>query len=90
MDMFGLNEHQAKFMRLITDGCLTEITGSITSEVVEGIADPNQFSATEDNVNKFWSRRKKEFEKIFNKFKEMTTKKFVRFESVIVDNADII
>lgn len=48
-------------MRLIQSGCLTDIKGNITSEVVEGIADPNEFSATEENVNKFWSRRKKEF-----------------------------
>lgn len=46
-------------MRLIQDGCFAEIKGSITSKVVEGIADLNQFTATEENVLKFWQRRKR-------------------------------
>jgi uncharacterized protein YaiL (DUF2058 family) len=61
MQLFGLNEHEAKFMRMIEDGCLSEVKGNLTSKVVQGVSLENEFTATEENVLKFWLRRKKEF-----------------------------
>ena len=39
---------------------------------------------------KFWSRRKKDFNEIFDKFKKVTTKKYAKLESNLVDETEQI
>ena len=61
MELFGYNEYEAKFMRMIEDGLAREINGSLTNDIINNLPVQNEFLATEESVEKFWNRKKKDF-----------------------------
>ena len=69
-------------MRMIEDGIASEINGGLSHDVLVNLPIQSQFLATEESVIKFWNRRKKEFDEIFNNLKKI---KYLKLESVITD-----
>ena len=45
---------------------------------------------TEDDVEKFWKKRKIAFNDLFNKFQDLTNKSVSKFESQLTDDFDLI
>ncbi len=70
---------------MLEDGLAAEVKGKLAYDVVTNLPIQCEFLATEESIQKFWSRKKKDFNELFDKFKKITGKKYKRVDSVITE-----
>ncbi len=87
---FGYFQEEIEFLSLINDGNHGMINGKVTSKMMETLNLNMNIEITEDDVEKFWKKRKIAFNDLFNKFQDLTNKSVSKFESQLTDDFDLI
>ena len=71
---------------MLEDGLAAEIKGKLAYDVIQNLPIQSEFLATEESIQKFWNRKKKDFNDLFDKFKKITGKKYKKLDSVVCED----